>query len=244
MADPSAPPSEALFLGFLLIAVWASLRWGDLLWIPPDRLRLQLAHLAVLGTALRTKTTARSMPFGFLITGVSGSPSCNWGMRFLNLLRQALSDTQSRQPGRVIDFLPACLETSLTLAPLSWSLVPAAWLCPLHRRWRMNSTAPPPQEFSLYGAHSCKATVLAWSRQMSLDRTLRRIQGHHRLSGADHSVELYGRDDIRPMLTCRRRSLITSAQVSVRCSHLPEAHPCLFRTSLCTSRLRPCPLWA
>ena len=35
---------------------------------------------------------------------------------------------------------------------------------------------------------------------MSLDRTLRRIQGHHRLSGADRSVELYGRDDIRPML--------------------------------------------
>ena len=112
VADPSAPPSEALFLGFLLIAVWASLRWGDLLWIPPDRLHLQLAHLAVLGTALRTKTTARSMPFGFLITGVSGSPSCNWGMRFLNLLRQALSDTQSRQPGRVIDFLPACLGGS------------------------------------------------------------------------------------------------------------------------------------
>ena len=64
----------------------------------------------------------------------------------------------------------------------------------------MNSTAPPPQEFSLYGAHSCKATVLAWSRQMSLDRTLRRIQGHHRLSGADHSVELDGRDGFRPML--------------------------------------------
>ena len=35
---------------------------------------------------------------------------------------------------------------------------------------------------------------------MSLDRTLRRIQGHRRLSGADRSVELYGRDDIRPML--------------------------------------------
>ena len=27
-------------------------------------------------------------------------------------------------------------------------------------------------------AHSCKATVLAWFRQMFLDRTLRRIQGH------------------------------------------------------------------
>ena len=203
MADPSAPPSEALFLGFLLIAVWASLRWGDLFWIPPDRLHLQLAHLAVLGTALRTKTTARSMPFDFLITGVSGSPSCNWGMRFLNLLRQALSDTQSRQPGRVIDFLPACLGGSdprpFILEPCPRRLAVPRLLSLLHQHWRLNSTAPP-QEFSLYGAHSCKATVLAWSRQMSLDRTLRRIQGHHRLSGADHSVELYGRDDIRPML--------------------------------------------
>ena len=123
VADPSAPPSEALFLGFLLIAVWASLRWGDLLWIPPDRLHLQLAHLAVLGTALRTKTTARSMDFGFLITGVSGSPSCNWRMRFLNLLRQALSDTQS-QP-----CLPAWGAPTLALS--FWSLVPVAWLCPV-----------------------------------------------------------------------------------------------------------------
>ena len=33
---------------------------------------------------------------------------------------------------------------------------------------------------------------------------LRRIQGHHRLSGSDQSVELYGRDDIGPMLTFQR----------------------------------------
>ena len=169
-----------------------------------DSPRPLASHLAVLGTALRTKTTARSMPFGFLITGVSGSPSCNWGMRFLNLLRQTLSDTQSRQPGRVIDFLPACLGGSdprpFILEPCPRRLAVPRLLSLLHQHWRLNSTAPPPQEFSLYGAHSCKATVLAWSRQMSLDRTLRRIQGHHRLSGADHSVELYGRDDIRPML--------------------------------------------
>ena len=199
-ADPSAPPSEALFLGFLLVAVWASLRWGDLLWIPPDRLHLQLTHLAILSTALRAKTTVRSMPFGFLITGVSGSPSCNWGMRFHNLLRQTLSDTQSRQPGRVIDFLPACLGGSFILEPCPRRLAVPRLLSLLHQHWRLRTNALPPQEFSLYGARSCKATVLAWSRQMSLDRALRRIQGHRRLSGADHSVELYGRDDIRPML--------------------------------------------
>ena len=71
VADPATPPSEALFLGFLLVAVWASLRWGDILWVPPARLHLQLSHSAVLGTALRTKTTVRSMPFGFLLSGSS-----------------------------------------------------------------------------------------------------------------------------------------------------------------------------
>ena len=39
VADTSTHPSEALFLGFLLTAVWASLRWGDLLWTPAGILR-------------------------------------------------------------------------------------------------------------------------------------------------------------------------------------------------------------
>ena len=204
VADASTHPSEALFLGFLLTAVWASLRWGDLLWTPPARLHLQLSHGAILGTAVRTKTTNRSMPFGFLVVGLSGSPSVNWGVRFFNLLRQALADTLSLQPGRVVDFLPARLGGSdsrpLLLDPCERHLAVPRLLSLLAAHWSSNCTSQPPSQFALYGAHSCKATVLSWSRQMSLDRTLRRIQGHHRLSGADRSVELYGRDDIRPML--------------------------------------------
>ena len=190
--------------GFLLTAVWASLRWGDLLWTPPARLHLQLSHGAILGTAVRTKTTNRSMPFGFLVVGLSGSPSVNWGVRFFNLLRQALADTLSLQPGRVVDFLPARLGGSdsrpLLLDPCERHLAVPRLLSLLAAHWSSNCTSQPPSQFALYGAHSCKATVLSWSRHMSLDRTLRRIQGHHRLSGADRSVELYGRDDIRPML--------------------------------------------
>ena len=121
--DPATPPSEALFIGFFLTAVWASLRWGDILWVPPDRLQLQLSHGAILGTAVRTKTTNRAMPFGFMVFGLSGTPSSNWGIKFHNLLRQSLADTLSHQPGRVIDFLPARLGGSdarpLLLDPLS-----------------------------------------------------------------------------------------------------------------------------
>ena len=135
------------------------------------------------------------MPFGFLIFGLSGTPSANWGIKFHNLLRQ--------EPGRVIDFLPARLGGSdlrpLLLDPCQRRLAVPRLLALLSRHWAANSPSPRSAQFTLYGAHSCKATVLSWSRQMSLDRTLRRIQGHHRLSGADRSVELYGRDDIRPM---------------------------------------------
>ena len=194
----------------MLDSATASLRWGDLLWVPPDRLQLQLSHGAILGTAVRTKTTNRSMPFGFLIFGLSGTPSVNWGIKFHHLLRQALADTLSRQPGRVIDFLPARLGVSdlrpLLLDPCQRHLAVPRLLALLSRHWAANSPSPPPAQFTLYGAHSCKATVLSWSRQMSLDRTLRRIQGHHRLSGADRSVELYDRDDIRPMLDLARGS--------------------------------------
>ena len=62
-----------------------------------------------------------------------------------------------------------------------------------------------PPEFRLYGSHSCKATTLAWSRQLNLDKTLRQLQGHHRLSGPDRSVELYGRDDVAPQLLLQRQ---------------------------------------
>ena len=194
------------------------------------------------------RRAVHAMPFGFLLSGVSGSASASWGIRFYNLLRQALSDTLSRQPDRVIDFLPAVLGGS---DPRPFLLEPcprrrpcrARLLSLLSAHWRQHSSAPPPQEFRLYGAHSCKATVLAWARQMSLDRTLRRIQGHHRLSGADRSVELYGRGDIRPMLDLQAQVAkwsTISAPASARCSRLHAVRLSLFRTSLCKFRPHHC----
>ena len=244
MADLSTSPSESIFLGFLLTAVWASLRWGDLLWTPPGRLHLQLSHGAILGTAVRAKTTNRAMPFGFLIVGLSGTPSSNWGIRFFNLLRQSLADTLSVQPGRVIDFLPARLGGSdsrpLLLDPCERHLAVPRLLSLLSAHWSANSDTAPPQQFALYGAHSCKATVLSWSRQMSLDRTLRRIQGHHRLSGADRSVELYGRDDIRPMLDLQAQ-VINHVRAGFRPLQ-PLARGSSV-TSMFNFRLHPCLLW-
>ena len=48
--DPLSSPAEVLRLGYLLLCIWGSLRWGDALWCPPSRLHYQ--PLAVLVTSL------------------------------------------------------------------------------------------------------------------------------------------------------------------------------------------------
>ena len=205
---PATPPAEVLFCGTVLVCIWSSLRWGDALWVPPSRLQLLPEQSALVGSATRTKTTTRAMPFGLVTFGLSGTPSQNWAIRYLSALRQAVSDTLHDQPGRQLDFLPAVLsgpaERPRIARPLPRDLAVPRLLGLLERFWSQHQPGHPPAEVRLYGSHSCKATLLSWGRQLNLDAVLRRIQGHHRLSGSDQSVELYGRDDIGPMLTFQR----------------------------------------
>ena len=46
-----------------------------------------------------------------------------------------------------------------------------------------------------FGAHSCKATLLAWLARAGVDREDRRILGYHR-DPKDKSVDIYSRDDM------------------------------------------------
>ena len=62
--DPLSSPAEVLRLGYLLVCIWGSLRWGDALWCAPTRLHYQPQSHALVGICLRTKTTKRGMPFG------------------------------------------------------------------------------------------------------------------------------------------------------------------------------------
>ena len=116
----------------------------------------------------------RSTPFGFLITGISGSPSANWGM----------SDTHARQPGRVIDFLPACLRGSdrrpFILEPCPRRLAVPRLLSLITQHWRQHTDCT---------AHTAVRLPSLPGPDRCLDRTLRRTQGHHRLSGADQLAE-------------------------------------------------------
>ena len=108
--DPSCQAAEVLRLGYLLVCVWASLRWGDVIWAPPSRLHFQPQASALVGTCLRTKTTKRGMPFGILACGLLGSGSSSWALRFLSVLRQCTADTCRLCPGRDLDFMPANLS--------------------------------------------------------------------------------------------------------------------------------------
>ena len=206
---PTTPPAEVHFAGTVPVCTWSALRWGDATWVPPSRLVILPDQSAAVGVALRTKTTRRSMPFGFVLSGLSGTPSASWAARFMSVLQQIVSDTLSDQPGRTLDFLPAVLsgpsDRPRIASPMKRELAVPRLLGLLTRFWSEHLPGQVPPEFRLYGSHSCKATTLAWSRQLNLDKTLRQLQGHHRLSGPDRSVELYGRDDVAPQLLLQRQ---------------------------------------
>ena len=55
----------------------------------------------------------------------------------------------------------------LLLDPCERHLAVPRLLSLLSAHWSANSDTAPPQQFALYGAHSCKATVLSWSRPTS-----------------------------------------------------------------------------
>ena len=89
----STPPSEVLFYAPILTCVWGSLRWGDALWCPPNGLVTMVDKDAVVGVCIRTKTTKRSTPFAFLLSGPTGSASSSWATRYITVLRQSVADT-------------------------------------------------------------------------------------------------------------------------------------------------------
>ncbi|CAE7302951.1 LRRC45 [Symbiodinium sp. CCMP2592] len=194
-----------LLRGSVLCLIWSSLRWNDGLWSPPFRVILQSGSTALTGVATRTKSCRANMPWGCQLYGLTGSPSACWGMSWLNALQQCVSDTKRIFPDRRVDFLLPVLgpdpASPVFVSPLHRSRA-MPWLrALLQEHWHLHSSEACPPEHSMYGVHSCKATVLSWARQLNLDPELRRLQGHHRPSSMEGSVRVYSRDDIGPMLS-------------------------------------------
>ena len=112
VCDAHTSDAEVYQMGCLLCMIWASLRWSDALWTPPSRIVLQLQQAALTGFSIRTKSSREGMPWGCLLSGLTGSASCSWGARFLSVLQQLGHNTRRLQPNRRIDFLPAILSRS------------------------------------------------------------------------------------------------------------------------------------
>ena len=150
--------AQVLRLGFVLVCVWASLRWGDSLW----------DHFGCLPPVSNTK--CQSMPWWAPPSAPKPlNAECpGWSLRFLSGLCQAVSDTLALQPDRILDFLPAVLSGNEDRPIFSepWDrerFVP--WLRNLLcQHWNLHSSAPLPSVFSLVAAQSLKLGSTALHR--------------------------------------------------------------------------------
>ena len=193
---------DVLQLGSLLFLIWSSLRWSDALWVDPQTLTIQ--QHAMFALASHTKTTNRGMPiacFAFGLLGRHGQVA--WAQVWLNVVQQALHDTQQRFPTFKVDFLLTEVGPDM-MKPVFLRLMPRDrglqllryWLCKCHEAHQVPAQ---PSDFHLLGTHSCKTTLLCWAQQLQLPWEQRQLQGHHR-SSIHGSVSLYSRDDTLPAL--------------------------------------------
>ena len=193
---------DILQLGSLLFLIWSSLRWSDALWVDPQTITRQ--NHALFALAAHTKTTNRGMPIACFAYGLLGNHGqMSWAQVWLNVVQQALHDTQQCFPTFVIDFLltevGTDLEKPLFLKPMARDRglqLLRYWLCRCHESHQVKAQ---PSDFHLLGTHSCKTTLLCWAQQLQLPLEQRQLQGHHR-SALNGSVALYSRNDTIPAL--------------------------------------------
>jgi hypothetical protein len=136
----------------------------------------------------RTKVTDRGVPFGAIGMGLEGSfPSWGWGMHWFWCLRKWLSTIKPVER-KSIDFLMPNFSVdghTLSAEPITYATAVTRLRFMLDR---LKVDCP-----GTYTAHSAKATLLAWSAQLSVDTSKRARQGHHQ---TEKTVTLYGRDDV------------------------------------------------
>lgn len=197
---------DILQLGALLFLIWSSLRWSDALWVDPKSISIQ--QHALFAISSHTKTTNRGMPIACYAFGLLGQHgNASWAQTWLNVIQQAIHDTQHLYPAFAVDFLLTEVGTDLN-RPLFLRPMPRDrglqllryWLCKCHEA---HGVVAKPEDFHLLGTHSCKTTLLCWSQQLQLSLEQRQLQGHHR-SAVNGSVALYSRNDTLPalMLQC------------------------------------------
>eukprot|EP00435_Cladocopium_sp_Y103_P021603 s1980_g5.t1 len=212
-----------LLLGGFLLAIWASLRFGDLQRCDVDS--LNLANAILRGSCFQTKVTKQGQPFAVILAGFTASSSTtSWVAFWLRQLQTASRAAAPFKPDFVIPALNSAsepvFETPLSyvaaLRALRWA-VQTPWVSPMLS----------PMEAQQFTLHSLKVTMLAAAAQLRLDERSRRLQGHHKID----SVQLYSRDDtvdsiwLQTEISSRVRSGWRPMRPQARGSQQPTPEP-------------------
>lgn len=184
----NVPCGYLLLAGFMLACIWGSLRFSDGACTSPASLSVQ--GWVLRGSAWRTKVCRRGTPFGVIGIGLFGEfPSWGWVHKWLCTLNQWAGSVPTPERGAIDFLLPHFSKDGNTVAadPCSYSVAVLRLRCLLESLGVPNAGS--------YTAHSAKATVLSWGRQLDLADPDLAKQGHHKVA-LGHCAGLYGRDDV------------------------------------------------
>ena len=190
-------PGFRLFIGGLLVAATASLRFSDcqhVLWSS-----LQAGRDCLRAISYRTKSSRRGMPFGLVSCGFYGDTAAyyhSWVCKYLFLLGCEWDKITERFGETVPDAL-FFLSDDTEWRPMSYAQALSAF------RGALVSAGLSPQEASNYTLHSLKTSLLASLAQLQVSFKKRGLQGHHR-SSANGCVLLYSRDDVHGALSLQQ----------------------------------------
>ena len=188
-------PGLRLFMGALLVAANASLRFSDMqhvLWSS-----LQAAQDNVRAISFRTKSSRRGMPFGFVSCDFCGDTASyyhSWVCKYLHLLGSEWDAVVARFGETIPDALFFISGTS-EWQPMSYAQALSAF------RGVLVLAGMSPGEASSYTLHSLKTCLLAALAQLQVSFRKRGLQGHHRSSSGNGCVLLYSRDDVHGVLS-------------------------------------------
>ena len=188
-------PGLRLFMGALLVAANASLRFSDMqhvLWSS-----LQAAQDNVRAISFRTKSSRRGMPFGFVSCGFYGDTASyyhSWVCKYLHLLGSEWDAVVSRFGETIPDAL-FFISSTTEWQPMSYAQALSAF------RGVLVLAGMSPGEASSYTLHSLKTCLLAALAQLQVSFRKRGLQGHHRSSSGNGCVLLYSRDDVHGALS-------------------------------------------
>ena len=190
-------PGLRLFMGALLVAANASLRFSDMqhvLWSS-----LQAAQDNVRAISFRTKSSRRGMLFGFVSCGFYGDTASyyhSWVCKYLHLLGSEWDAVVARFGETIPDALFLISGTS-EWQPMSYAQALSAFRGVLV----LAGMSPGEASSYTYTLHSLKTCLLAALAQLQVSFRKRGLQGHHRSSSGNGCVLLYSRDDVHGALS-------------------------------------------